>query len=194
MNKIAIIDIDGVLSDYPNNVFFKFIKDKKNHIFRNKEEIVNKYGRFEYDRLKNEFRRSGLKLKYKVKENSKESIDLLRAKGYFISIITSRPLLIENIYTTRTWLNENKINYDQLFFVRDKASAFLETSNYDQVIIIDDEYKGLIDYLGFENIQLYKFGFGNEFYSNIKVVKNWLEIMKDVIKEKIDVISDKSTN
>jgi len=181
MNKIAIIDIDGVLSDYPNDIFFKYIKDKKNLIFRNKEEIVNKYGRFEYDRLKNEFRKSGLKQKYKVRENSKKTIDLLRAKGYFITIITSRPLLIENINTTRSWLKKNNFNYDQLFFVRGKSSTFLDTSNYDEVIVIDDEYKGLIDYLGFENIKLYKFGSNNESYSNIKIVKDWLDIMEDII-------------
>jgi hypothetical protein len=57
----------------------------------------------------------------------------------------------------------------------------LDVSNYDQVIVIDDEYKGLIDYQGFENIKLYKFGSSNESYSNIKTVKNWLEIMKDII-------------
>ena len=180
MNKIAIVDIDGVLSEYPNDVFFKFIQHKKKDIFKSKEEIVNKYGRFEYDRLKNEFRKSGLKIKYEFRENSKESIDLLKSKGFFISIITSRPLLIQNINTTRTWLNEQSINYDQLFFVREKAAAFLDTSNFDEVIIIDDEYKGLIDYIGFENVKLYKFGSNNESYSNIKTVNNWLDIVKDI--------------
>ena len=180
MNKIAIVDIDGVLSEYPNDVFFKYIQNKKKDIFKSKEEIVNKYGLFEYDRLKNDFRKSGLKIKYKFKENSKKSIDLLKSKGYFISIITSRPLLIQNINTTRAWLNEQSIYYDQLFFVREKAAAFLDTNNFDEVIIIDDEYKGLIDYIGFENVKLYKFGPNNESYSNIKTVNNWLDIVKDI--------------
>ncbi len=180
MNKIAIVDIDGVLSEYPNEVFFKYIQNKKKDLFKSKEEIVNKYGRFEYDRLKNGFRKSGLKIKYKIKENSKKSIDFLKSKGYYISIVTSRPLLIQNINTTREWLKEKSIYYDQLFFVREKAAAFLDTSNFDEVIIIDDEYKGLIDYIGFKNVKLYKFGSSNKSYSNIKTVNNWSDLVKDI--------------
>ena len=72
MNKIAIVDIDGVLSEYPNEVFFKYIQNKKKDLFKSKEEIVNKYGRFEYDMLKNSFRKSGLKIKYKIKRKFKK--------------------------------------------------------------------------------------------------------------------------
>jgi hypothetical protein len=64
--------------------------------------------------------------------------------------------------------------------VKNKASAFLDPYSHSQIIVIDDEYKGLIDYLEFENTKLYKFGSNNESYSNILVVKNWLEIITDI--------------
>ena len=59
---------------------FSYIQNKKKDLFKSKEEIVNKYGRFEYDMLKNSFRKSGLKIKYKIKENSKKSIDFKNQK------------------------------------------------------------------------------------------------------------------
>lgn len=183
IKKVAIIDIDGVLSDYPNPIFFDYIESKTNRRFSSTNEVLNFYGRIEYDNIKNKFRKSGLKKKYLVRQESVDVIRALRENEYYINIITSRPLLEENIESTREWLIENEIEFDQLFFVRKKASAYLDPTIYESLLVIDDEYKGLEDYINNSNATLFKFGEQNNGFSKIIHVKSWNDV-KRVLKEK----------
>jgi 5'(3')-deoxyribonucleotidase len=183
INKVAIIDIDGVLSDYPNQIFFDFLESKTNIRFNSTNEVLNYYGRIEYDNIKNKFRKSGLKKNYLVRQESTDVINALRENEYFINIITSRPPLKENIESTRDWLNENGILFDQLFFVRGKASAYLDVKEIESLVVIDDEYKGLEDYLNNANTLLFKFGESDDRFSNIIHVESWKDIKRILVEK-----------
>lgn len=176
--KFAIIDIDGVLSEYPNKIFYDFVYNKIGKRFNSLEEVINSIGRIKYSELKLEFRLSGLKKKYKLRTESLEVINFLKKNDYVITLITSRPNIYKNIKYTREWLNDNKVNYDHLFFTKSKGAVYLDIENYNNVIVIDDEYKGLEEYIGNKNVKLFKFGMHNKLYTNIYHINNWFDIYK----------------
>lgn len=175
--KVAIIDIDGCLSEYPHPLFFKFVKTQTGTVFNSKEEIVNRFGRLVYNDIKNSFRRSGLKLDYDVRKGAAHFIGKLKELGFVINIVTSRPALKENIHFTELWLEKNKIYYDQLLFIKSKGSLIVSNTGLQKLLVIDDEYEGLMDYIGKPNTVLIKFGKNNPTYSSINHVNNWEDVM-----------------
>ena len=175
--KVAIIDIDGCLSDYPNSLFLNY-KKKTYKDFNSKEEILNTYGKPFYNQIKNQYRESDIKLDYIIKKDAVKTIEFLKKRGFIINIVTSRPFLVKNVRNTETWLKKNQVYYDQLFFIKSKGSLIVSCFRDEEIIIIDDDYNGLIDYIGKPNITLFKFGKHNRIFSSINHIKEWKEIHK----------------
>ena len=145
--KVAIIDIDGCLSEYPNSLFFKFIKKKTYKDFNSKEEILNTYGKPFYNQIKNQYRESDIKLDYIIKKDAVKTIEFLKKRGFIINIVTSRPFLVKNVRNTETWLKKIKFIMTS-FFIKSKGSLIVSCFRDEEIIIIDDDYNGLIDYIG----------------------------------------------
>lgn len=174
--KIAIIDIDGCLSKYPNKIFFEYVKDITGKNFKTKFQIIEAYDVFYYEKLKYKFRMSGNKINYKLNPGVAETFALLKTKGFLIEIVTSREKLIDNILTTRNWLNKNNLIYDKLSFISRKGCYYLDPINLEKLLVIDDDYAGLIDYINFQNVTLFKFGGGDVFKEKIFFVDNWAQV------------------
>ncbi len=175
MRKLAIIDIDGVLCDYPNEVFFNFIFKQINKKFISKDEIISNFGETEYERLKLEYRLSGEKLKIKPKPFAKESLFKLKEQGFEIWIVTSRPRWDPVARHTFLWLTKNSFVFDHLMFI-DKKGELKLNSNYEQLIIIDDDYDGLVDYVESENVTLIHFTENQEQKHNkVHTISSWIE-------------------
>jgi uncharacterized HAD superfamily protein len=178
MRKLAIIDIDGVLCDYPNEVFFKFILNKMNIKFKSKEDIVAKLGTSEYEKLKLEYRLSGVKLNIKPRFDAKESLFKLKENGFEIWIVTSRPKWDPVASHTFLWLTNNNFTFDHLMFIEKKGSLKLNI-NYDRCIIIDDDFEGLKDYTNSEEVTLIHFTNNKKQLSkNVHTLSSWKEFDK----------------
>lgn len=113
--KKAIIDIDGVLNNYPLTQI-NFFNDKLGTQFKTLNEIKNTLSYNKYKQLKSEYRISEYKSDARVNEGAVELINLLKQQGYFVCIITSRQLFIENqLENTVNWLRKNNIYYDYIY-------------------------------------------------------------------------------
>jgi hypothetical protein len=174
--KIALIDIDGCLSDYPNDIFLDLVRKEFGFTCRTKSEVIDKIGLSEYKSLKYKLRLDpGFKLSYKFRRDSLAVFSKLNKMGFEIWIYTSRPNLGSNHKTTYDWLSENNVKFDKLYFTAQKGESYLFSRNLEKVIVVDDEDKAIEPYLGDDNVTLYKFG-GDSKYSGVNNVKDWNDL------------------
>lgn len=152
--KIAICDIDGVLSDYPKT-FLKFVEDQER--YHNKEFSIDcskiddidlyKYfkGVIRQDLLKaykHRYRISGKSREEEVTEGAKEFLLSLKDNGYYIVLLTSRPFdTYKSLYLdTYVWLKSNGLVFDMLINdskKRDKIGELLKKSHVE--FVVDDD-------------------------------------------------------
>jgi uncharacterized HAD superfamily protein len=69
---------------------------------------------------------------------AKESLQILLCKGYRIVILTSRPESL--LLRTAKWLEENEIQFDKIFSVKDKGEFLKDREGY--ILIDDNEVMG----------------------------------------------------
>jgi len=145
--KIVILDIDGVLNDYPKS-FLKWVEQTYGISTPNLATLKNNIN---YNDIKNNYRISGAKKYSGLTEGIIYLLEFLKSDDYYIWIITSRPVLAETVEFTEFWLRENKIKYDKLDFCRDKKSILSLNKNILKNIIlaIDDSVEFL---MGIEKI------------------------------------------
>jgi hypothetical protein len=113
--KFVILDIDGVLNNYPH-CWLQYIELHNNQKFNTIEEAKKKLGEAEYKKIKHLYRTSGYKRDIPVNPEAPAFIKKLKQKGYKIIIATSRPFHLypdlKNL--TREWLQKNDILFDAL--------------------------------------------------------------------------------
>lgn len=113
--KKAIIDIDGVLNNYPYNQI-QFFNDELGTEFKTLSDAKNALSYNEYKEMKKRYRQSSAKHDAPLTVGAREMIDYLKANDYLIYIVTSRQLFTENqLEKTITWLKKNGINYDYIY-------------------------------------------------------------------------------
>lgn len=155
--KIVICDIDGVLSDYPKN-FLNYVKKQEGDKITAetaeyfKESNVTEIDLYTYLRgivpqdslkkYKHLYRSQGFTRDEEVIEGSREFLESLHRKGYYVVLLTSRPFeKYKSLYLdTFVWLSEKGFVYDMLLNdskKRDKVSELLETSQVE--FVIDDD-------------------------------------------------------
>lgn len=138
-SKIIIIDIDGVLSVYPGE-FEKYASELlgKKHTYKELKSLP------QYKLLKYSYRKVGIKRTLPlVNDTIPQIIDELKA-GFQIWIVTTRKIDL-SFDDTVYWLKTKKINYDKIFFVKNKVT-FVSQMNEDIFAIIDDEIDNLIPF------------------------------------------------
>jgi len=168
--KVAFIDIDGILNHYPKE-FIEFVNEKNRFIavdtiiYNTINEIKSaNYAR--YKKLKHEFRLQGFEAtKSVVRNEAVDFIKRLKEKGYVVVLLTARPYKKYNrlFFDTVQWLKENYIQYDLIFFEREKAKFTLDNfSNCKRSIFVDDDIENinrLANYIEtpilFENLSLH---------------------------------------
>ncbi len=135
-DKICVVDIDGVLTDYPK-CFYDWVKN--NYDIKIDKETTNPV---EYARYKELYRKSGYKRNLPIIESSKEALIKLKNLGYTIVILTNRPYKkYTRLYTdTVLWLNKNEIPYDYIYWSEEeKVLSIIDKCNHID-LFIDDNY------------------------------------------------------
>ena len=174
--KLALIDIDGCLCEYPNPVFMEFVNRELNEKFLHPEIIKKQLPIETYKKIKNRYRDSGEKLKIPLKQYSLNALKLLKERSYELIILTSRPSTEKNIYFTHKWLHQNNVPHDIVIHANPKDST-LFTSGFEHMIVVDDENKNLINYDGKENILGFSFDKSKLVSQNIHQVDSWDKII-----------------
>lgn len=136
--KKAIVDIDGVLNDYPQTQidFFNYML---NADFISLNDIKSKVCYNDYKRYKELYRQSAFKHNTKPKHGAKKLLNYLRNNGYLIYIITARELFKYNqLEKTILWLQDNKLVYDYIYCTQKKDFTIFEKFGHIDLVIEDN--------------------------------------------------------
>lgn len=129
----AVIDIDGVLNNYPK-CWLEFIKIKTGREFNDLQEAKSKLSYYEYKKLKLDYRTSGFKKIIEPSKGAKELALWLKNNGFKVVIITARDQEL-SYYDTVEWLKNNGIYYNRLVFDTKKhVKVFEDFSNASMII------------------------------------------------------------
>jgi hypothetical protein len=144
--KIAAIDIDGVLNNYPFELvelakkMFKKDVDLGFEVHRPNLSDLLPFEKLKA--LKHEYRSNGSKANLSAAEFASEFLRNLKELGYTIILVSSRPVKkyasIE--HDTLKWLRDQDLAYDLLFWSDEKEEFLLNRFSEDKLaLFIDDD-------------------------------------------------------
>jgi len=142
-DKIALIDIDGVLSDYPETFLSMYGKSYSTIEEFKREDLQ------EYTISKDLYRKEGHKNFLQTKEYAQPFLDLLRRRNIKIILLTSRPIkkYPRMYHDTLSWLDKNNLVFDSIIWESKKAEyAISKLKNKNIVLCIDDEIENVRKY------------------------------------------------
>ena len=177
-NKVAIVDIDGCLCEYPNPKFFTFVFEQTGTMFNNLRELKISLGD-RYEEIKNLYRSSGVKRELSVFPDAVSGLNRFKSLGFSIYIATSRPNSAVVMRDTYDWLISKGVPFDELIFTGDKSIFHFSTIDR-EVIVVDDEARYLLNYLDQSNVTVFKFSSFDAIdltASNCSNVKDWHELI-----------------
>lgn len=171
--KIIILDIDGVIADYPE-CFVNYVNNKTNTKFVNMFDIRNMLTQKQIYDLKDEYRNSGVKSSLPVKEYAIDFINKIKQK-YYIVLLTSRPYSkYFRIYAdTLEWLDKNKIHYDAIYWDEKKSRNILNNLDLDQIEYVIEDNVYFANKISQLNVKVYLI---NNEYNQSKELKNVVRI------------------
>lgn len=125
-DRIVAVDVDGVLSDYPD-VFVEWAVHNTPELEGRGDlpflsTLKAELGARRYLELKDEYRESGAKRSLRVREGAKALLDGLRAAGFAVVLLSARPYWrFSRIYAdTLEWLEANGLRHDAILFDPEK--------------------------------------------------------------------------
>jgi len=134
VDHLVGVDIDGVLSDYPD-VFCEWVcQTVPEFSFEKRGDLPflstlrEELGSKRYRELKDRYRESGAKRSQRVRPGAKALLDGLRAAGFSVILLSARPYWrFSRIYAdTLEWLAENGLRHDAVLFHPEKHRKILE--------------------------------------------------------------------
>lgn len=136
--KKAIVDIDGVLNEYPQTVIDYCNYTLKTN-FKTLNEIKSTLSFSEYRDMKDAYTQSDFKHDAKPREYASELLDYLKQNGYLIYIVTSRQLFKYNqLERTILWLQKNNLKYDYIYCSIKKDFTIFEKFGHVDFVIEDN--------------------------------------------------------
>lgn len=156
--EVALIDIDGVLADYPRGLANWVIKnhpsltDEINNCLDNNLWIDAKSLGIDdqvWQEIKHEFRTSRGKLGIPPTPNAKEFLEACKDADLTVVLLTSRPIdQYPNLYAdTLEWLQNNGLKFDYLWWAVDKKEAILSKNIRTKIkFAVDDDLKYVMPY------------------------------------------------
>jgi hypothetical protein len=141
-NKIVIVDIDGVLVDYPN-CFLEWVTSNTGKQYDSLQCMKDSMTRDEYEAVKEAYRCSGVKRVLKLNSFCRELLETCRLMGLSIWVVTTRPNREPIVGDTMFWLDANT-PYDFVFFVMDKTEFVRSMKMNNLVMVLDDELGRLL--------------------------------------------------
>ena len=183
--KICIFDIDGVLNNYPD-CYVDFVNEQLKENFNSLIEIKDSICYSDYKYIKELYRTSGYKENLPVKLFAKELLQELKIRGYYIIILSSRPVdkYNELIIQTTNWLKKNNLEYDYLMFGEEKHLDIIQKFGTVEFIVEDNrKFANNIAKHGYKVYLLdnkYNQGETEESIKRIKSLNEIYEILKGV--------------
>ena len=155
--KVAVIDIDGVLNNYPLN-FVDFFQSNGFEYEDIKTFKLNDFAN--YSAQKHCFRAQGHEANGKLVKGVNEKLKNIQ-KNHKIVLLTARPYEeYSRLFSdTVQWLEDNEVPYDFIFFSKNKEEWLLNNFKKEQIaLVVDDQINNVT--------QLMKY------FSNVFLVKN----------------------
>lgn len=157
-DKIALIDLDGVLNEYP--------KPFLDYVAQNDGGQWDSLQRFQDEQpelnliMKHNYRLSGIKRTLPEKPDSLFATSLLAAAGYSIVIMSQRPASKYGRIKgdTLLWLNKHRVPFSRLFFVDDKQRRLLFAQLRPRIVFAVDDDPNNVDKLRDLGIKTYLLG------------------------------------
>lgn len=140
-NKIAFVDIDGVLGKWPEK-YIEYVNVQLGTRFTNLPELLANVDKKLQIQLKEEYRLSGVKADLDVVDGSQEFLEDLHEQGYDVILLTARPYKkYFRIYSdTLSWLDKNNFKYDAIIFDEEKEKYIINRFDSESVkFVIDDD-------------------------------------------------------
>lgn len=125
-NKIAIIDIDGVLNYYPQTQL-DFFNTTLHTNYKTLKEAKENLSYLAYKKMKELYRNSEYKHDAKPRKGAEDFLKELKLRNYLIYVITSRQLFKDDMLPkTITWLQKNNLIYDYIYCTTKKILQYLK--------------------------------------------------------------------
>ena len=178
--KVIIVDIDGVITDYPNgftNIYWGNVNSLKSKDIQKELGITS----IEYREIKEEWRKNGGYGELPPNNAGIEIVRKLKRKGFQIVFVTNRPVhKYKRIYAdTIQWLDNYGIEYDALIFKDDeKIDALKQIDKNNIIAVIEDNPDRVVEYqqLGMDVfVPMYKH---NKHLKNVHFYNNSNEFFK----------------
>lgn len=139
--QVIVFDIDGVINNYPY-CFIDWVNKTYNDDFKTFEKLKSS---IEYQFYKEQYRLSGAKANQPINIDTVETINKLYDKGEKIVLYTVRPVRKYKriYYDTITWLKNNGIKYNAIFF-SDYSKEDFKNLGLNIKCFIDDDLNNVI--------------------------------------------------
>jgi len=191
--KVCYLDIDGVLNDYPE-CWLRFLREKRDRTELPNRKIVDlnyvkEHVPYQlYRNSKWEYRESGYKENIPADPNAETLCDRLKAMGFHICIITSRPIKEHPSLFKQTvrWLDKRRIEYDDLIFDEDKHIAVLKRYPHLKFGVEDHRYyANLVASWGYKMYLIDNKYNQGEIHPNVSRVYSLLELGENIMENYI---------
>lgn len=137
------VDIDGILTDYPN-CWLQYIEIVTQQKYATRAEAKHNLGELNYQEIKDMYRNSAYKFSLPVNQHIKKFLILKKNEGFKILYCTSRPINNENYpnlkSNTVNWLLKNDLPFDHIVH-KDLDLIFLKSFQGNIVFHLEDEFK-----------------------------------------------------
>lgn len=181
--NVVAIDIDGVLAPYPEH-FLQYVNSKLNSNYDDYRDAKAEIEPLLLLDLKTQYRESGLKAKMPVINGAKEFLSELRLRGYYIILLSSRPIEKHpNLYyDTYYWLWVNGLQYNAIYFSEYKHIEIIKKVPNLMFMVEDNlEYANQIAGRGYKVYLVdNRYNKGQE-HTNVKRVN----LLTDILKEEL---------
>lgn len=190
---IVMVDIDGVLADYPQS-FYNFVNKKLGTSYdpekQNDYDICRAMGltREKYEELKFEYRESGYKRDIDTIDGAVSSMKILKDSGFLIVVFTARPVSEHNRIEIDTyhWLEKNQIPFDALLFAEKKHEELAKFYKHFKPICFIEDSESNADYLSNDGINVVLFNkpyqHNKKFEQRVVRIDTWDQALLEVYK------------
>jgi uncharacterized HAD superfamily protein/NTP pyrophosphatase (non-canonical NTP hydrolase) len=191
--KIAGIDIDGVLGDYPRS-FVEFINEQLGTTYDYRTVKSYDVGAAlglppeVSASLKHMYRETGQKRFIPVIEGAKQFLDELKYMGYIVVLLTSRPYQqYKRIYgDTQYWLAEGKLQYDAILWDERKGERLIQEFGRDKVEFFVDDVGNFANGISDAGMKCYLIN--KPYNEDIQIKKNVCRVNN--LREVLDIIKE----
>lgn len=137
--KVAAVDIDGVLVDYPK-CWVDWVNLNQHTAFKDLNEMKAKLPYNKYRELKKEYRTCGYKASLPVIKDAALFVKTLQTNGFKVILLTTRPYRkYREIYDyTMQWLETNNIKCNGIIWEEDKHWVVLREFPFLRFMVEDN--------------------------------------------------------